>query len=213
MFIVGFRCIVRAAIYRHQPSPHFNTLAPLIPSFRITVPFSAALTCSPLVDNPAVWAKLVHEIVCLITPKPGTSTYIISHVIRHIVTTCHMQHITCNMSHVTCHMSHVSSTSHVSSYIAHHTSHAIPHTQILLGQALKAGAEADFQLPSIDTPDDIVAGIGGVLFLPTVPLRLREDLILPWFAFRHLTRLQGWTTLQVAPAPSAPCTMRASWSR
>jgi len=28
----------------------------------------------------------------------------------------------------------------------------------LLGQALKAGAEADFQLPSVDTPDDIVAG-------------------------------------------------------
>ncbi len=26
------------------------------------------------------------------------------------------------------------------------------------GQALKAGAEADFQLPSVDTPDDIVAG-------------------------------------------------------
>ena len=27
-----------------------------------------------------------------------------------------------------------------------------------IGQALKAGAEADFQVPSVDTPDDIVAG-------------------------------------------------------
>jgi hypothetical protein len=32
---------------------------------------SAALTCSPLAENLALWAKLVHEIVCLVTPKPG----------------------------------------------------------------------------------------------------------------------------------------------
>lgn len=61
------------------------------------VGFSSALSSPPLVEHPAVWAKLVHEIVCLMAPAQG--------------------------------------------------------------QALKAGAQADFQLPSVDTPDDIVAGV------------------------------------------------------
>jgi hypothetical protein len=76
---------------------------------------SSALTCSPLIDNPAVWAKLVHEIVCLITPKPGEEPSANSFV-------------------------------------------AANHTVLPSGQALKAGAEAEFHVPSVDTPDDIVAG-------------------------------------------------------
>jgi hypothetical protein len=56
MFVVGFR--YQSRIDQHRLSC-LNRFC------------SSALSSPPLVEHPAVWAKLVHEIVCLMAPAQG----------------------------------------------------------------------------------------------------------------------------------------------